>query len=79
MDIGTAKAITELQTLLKDTREDIADLKKDIKSLKDCYPSKESLITLEGRVKNIEGNLSKVIWIVLGAVVSAILALVLKG
>lgn len=79
MDIDTAKAITELQTLLKDTREDIADLKKDIKSLKDCYPSKESLTNLESRVKNIESNLSKVIWIVLGAVVSAILALVLKG
>jgi hypothetical protein len=79
MDTETAVAIKELQTLLENTKEDIADLKKDIKGLKDCYPSKESLTNLELRVKNIEANLSKMIWIVLGAIVSAVMALVLRG
>ncbi len=53
-------------------------MKQDIKDLKNLYPSLDRFNNLEERVVKIESNLSKITWIVLSAVASAILLLVLK-
>lgn len=78
MEIETIKELTKLQEQMKEQKRLIGGLKKDIQELKMCFPSKESFNNLEIRVVKIEANLSKVIWLVLSAVISAILLLVLK-
>lgn len=78
MDIETAKAITEIQSNVREIQKDQSEIKADIRDFKNCYPSKDNFNNLEERVVKIEANLSKIVWIVLSAVASAILLLVLK-
>lgn len=78
MDVETVKLITEMQKDIKEICKDQNEMKQDIKDLKDLYPSLDRFNNLEERVVKIESNLSKITWIVLSAVASAILLLVLK-
>lgn len=78
MEIETVKLITEMQKDIKEICKDQTEMKQDIKDLKNLYPSLDRFNNLEERVVKIESNLSKITWIVLSAVASAILLLVLK-
>lgn len=78
MDNEIVTRLTRIETRLENNTEDIKDIKNDIKGLKDCYPSRESFNQLEERVEKLEYNSSKIIWLVLTAVISAILNLVIK-
>lgn len=80
------KVITEIQVTVKNIEREISELKS---SLKSDYQTKESVVSLkesfrdctadlEERVVKIEANLSKIVWIVLTAVITAILYLVIK-
>jgi len=75
MDIETAKQITkditECKMMLTNSIKDIAKLEQG-----KC--SKENVCHLAERISKVEGNLSKIVWIVLSAVIGAILMLVLK-
>jgi len=61
-------------------KKDIADTKQDIKSINDKldnkYSTKEDLKIVEGRVIQVEGNISKAVWIVMSVVIVAILSVV---
>ena len=80
------KTITEIQVTMREMQKDIQEIKE---CLKTEYQTKEGAVAvkeasvklavdLEGRVTKIEGSLSKVVWIVLSAIISAILYLVIK-
>ena len=76
------RSITEIQVTVKNIEKEIAEIKSSIRS---DYQTKEGFIRnkeciqeLEERIIKIEGNISKVVWIVLTAVISAILYLVIK-
>lgn len=77
------KIITEIQITVRNIEKEIAEIKSSIKSdyqTKEGFlRNKECIEDIEERVVKIEGNLSKVVWIVLTAVISAILYLVLKS
>lgn len=81
MDSNT-RVITEIKVKLENIEKQINELKGVVKS---DYQTKEGSLTikdcmgdLEERIVKIEANLSKVVWIVLSAVISAILYLVIK-
>lgn len=61
-------------------KKDIADTKNDIKAINDKldnkYSTKDDLRVVEERVRKIEDNLSKAVWIVLSVVIIAILSVV---
>jgi phage shock protein A len=77
MDSETTRVITELQIMLKQTQDDMRELKLDMKELKKCLPTLEAHSNLTKRVEKIEANISKITWMVISAVVGAILLLVL--
>lgn len=76
------KTITEIQVTVKNIEKEIAEIKSTLKSdyqTKEGYSrNKECISELEERVVKIEGNLSRVVWIVLSVVITAILYLVIK-
>jgi hypothetical protein len=88
MDADTTKVITELTMSLQGVKEDIKDIKENMKELKKCIPSIDAHnelertiarinIDLDKRLSKVESNLSKVVWMVLSAVIGAILYLVI--
>jgi len=78
MDIETTKLIVEMQKDIKEICKDQNDLKESLRELRNLYPSQDNFNNLVERVIRIEANLSKITWIVLSAVASAVLLLVLK-
>lgn len=74
--------ITEIQVTVKNIEREIAEIKSSIKSdyqTKEGYVrNRECIDDLEERIVKIEGNLSKVVWIVLTTVITAVLYLVIK-
>jgi hypothetical protein len=78
MDNETTKIVTELNMMLKENTKDIGEIKSDIKELKNCIPSMEAHDNLVNRIEKVEANLSKVVWMVLSAVIGAILYLVIR-
>jgi len=76
------KQIARIETKLENIEKEIKDIKSSVKS---DYQTKEGaegcrgmVNNLQERVTKIEGNLSKVVWIVLTAIISAILYLVIN-
>lgn len=65
------KDITECRVML-------AEVLKDLQRMDDCKVSKDNYNNLIDRVVKMEGNQTKVVWIVLSAVLGAVLLLVLK-
>lgn len=61
-------------------KKDISDTKAEVKSINEKldnkYATKEELRIVEVRVKSIEDNLSKAVWIVLSVVILAVLSVV---
>jgi chromosome segregation ATPase len=78
MDSETTKIITELSMMFKENTKDISEIKSDLKELKKCIPTIEAHKNLEKRLEKVEGSLSKVVWMVLSAVIGAILYLVIR-
>ena len=76
------KTITEIEVTVKNIEKEIAEIKSSIKSdyqTKEGYVrNRECIDDLEERIVKIEGNLSKVVWIVLTTVITAVLYLVIK-
>lgn len=77
MDNETTKVITELQMSYKETAKDVNEIKLDIRELKKCIPTIKEHNSLDKRIEKVEGNLSKVVWMVLSAIIGAILYLVI--
>lgn len=58
---------------LKDIYEAVQDLRNEVR---DIYATKESYMSVEKRVSDIEGNITWTVRLVVGAVLTSILALV---
>lgn len=75
--------IAEIQVTVKNIEKEIAEIKNTIKTdyqTKDAYArNRECIGELEERIEKIEANLSKVVWMVLSAVISAILYVIMKN
>ena len=76
------KQITRVETKLENIEREIGDIKGSIRT---DYQTKEGarisnneMDRLTERIIKIEGSLSKVVWIVLTAIISAILYLVIS-
>ena len=78
MDNDTVKIITRIETKQEGIVEDIKEIKGVAKSSKGCYASKESMGALEKRVEKLENNNTKILWLVITAVIGAVLNLVIK-
>lgn len=83
-----ADAASAAAQIAASTSKDLEYIKKDITSmgaevkainmkLDDKYTTKEDAKIIESRVKSIEDNLSKAVWIVLTVVILAVLGLVI--
>lgn len=71
MDKNLEDTILETKILLSEVSKDLSELKNDT-------ITKEAHTNLLERVYKIENNLSKVTWLVIAAVVGALLSLILK-
>ena len=76
------RQIARIETKLESIENEVRDIKSSVKS---DYQTKEGATScramvegLHQRIVKIESNLSKVVWIVLTAVISAILYLIFK-
>jgi predicted patatin/cPLA2 family phospholipase len=78
MDFETAKSILGIEKDLKQMCEDYNEMKQDIKDLKKEFTSMEKFNNLEEKVVRIESNLGKIVWVIIIAVVGAVLSLVIK-
>ena len=76
MDVETTRIITKITVTLESVQKDIRDMRTDIKDLKKCIPSMEAHNHLERRLEKVEGNISRIVWMIISAVVGAILLLV---
>lgn len=75
MDIETAKQVTREITECKVV---LTDAVKDIEEIKHTTVTKEMFANLLERVVKMEQNQSKLVWIVITAVLGAVLMLILK-
>ena len=75
MDIETAKQMTREMTECKVV---LTDAIKDIEEIKHTTVTKEMFATLLERVVKMEQNQSKLVWIVITAVLGAVLMLILN-
>jgi hypothetical protein len=78
MDIETATLLNSIQKDIQEICKDQSEMKGDIKELKKEFASMDKFNNLEEKVVKIEANLGKIVWVIIVAVVGAVLSLVIK-
>ncbi|MBD3795385.1 MAG: hypothetical protein IE881_05540 [Epsilonproteobacteria bacterium] len=75
--------IAEIEAQIRRDKELLIEIKNELKAqtqiLSKIDVFSERLSHLEKRITSIEGNQSRIVWIVLTAIIGALMALIVKG